>query len=192
MRPIEIAANLWYEKGKFMRISALARFFLLFLAFASPTLLRAQFQRPTPEELKMTADPKAPGAAAVFLNVEEVTDDPTPLPQLLCPHQSARRRRARSWPPSRFLTAWRLQDHRHKGPHNPLRRNRHSARWQAGRPVGLQDVDLEMAIIRSSTAWSSPCPASKLAASSNTATISATTTTLFLSVLGDSAPLLRP
>jgi hypothetical protein len=37
--------------------------------------LLAQFQKPTDEELKMTSDPKAPGAAAVFLNIEEITDD---------------------------------------------------------------------------------------------------------------------
>jgi hypothetical protein len=47
----------------------------LFLVLASPALLLAQFQQPTADELKMTADPKAPGAAAVYLNVEEVTDD---------------------------------------------------------------------------------------------------------------------
>ena len=49
---------------------------LLLLATASPMLLMAQFQQPTADELKMTADPKAPGAAAVYLNIEEVTDDP--------------------------------------------------------------------------------------------------------------------
>jgi len=48
--------------------------FLLFVA-ASPLALRAQFQDPTPDELKMTADPKAPGAAAVYLYREETTDD---------------------------------------------------------------------------------------------------------------------
>jgi hypothetical protein len=47
----------------------------MLLVLASPALLRAQFQQPTPDELKMTADPKAPGAAAVYLNVEEITDD---------------------------------------------------------------------------------------------------------------------
>jgi len=36
----------------------------------------AQFQQPTDEELKMTADPKAPGAAAVYLNVTEIADNP--------------------------------------------------------------------------------------------------------------------
>jgi hypothetical protein len=59
-----------------MRILVLARYLLLFLTIASPVLLRAQFQKPTDEEIKMTADPKAPGAAAIFFNIEEVTDDP--------------------------------------------------------------------------------------------------------------------
>jgi hypothetical protein len=36
----------------------------------------AQFQAPTDEELKMTSDPKAPGAAAVYLNIEEIANDP--------------------------------------------------------------------------------------------------------------------
>jgi hypothetical protein len=58
-----------------MRTHASVRLALLFLAIAAPVLVRAQFQPPTGEELKMTADPKAPGAAAVYLNVEEVTDD---------------------------------------------------------------------------------------------------------------------
>jgi len=58
-----------------MRISALLRCLPLFLALASPALLLAQFQQPTAEELKMTADPKAPGAAAVYLYREEITDD---------------------------------------------------------------------------------------------------------------------
>jgi hypothetical protein len=47
---------------------------LLAVAAACPLLLHAQFQEPTAEELKMTADPKAPGAAAVYLNYEDVTD----------------------------------------------------------------------------------------------------------------------
>ena len=59
-----------------MRISTPVRILLLLLAVASPALLRAQFQQPTAEELAMTADPKAPGAAAVYLNIEEITDDP--------------------------------------------------------------------------------------------------------------------
>jgi hypothetical protein len=48
---------------------------VLLLALASSALLRAQFQQPTDEELKMTADPKAPAAAAVYLYREEITDD---------------------------------------------------------------------------------------------------------------------
>lgn len=45
------------------------------LSFALPTMLRAQFQAPTKEELEMTSDPKAPGADAVYLYREEKTDD---------------------------------------------------------------------------------------------------------------------
>jgi hypothetical protein len=59
-----------------MRISVFMRCLPLLLAFTSPALLLAQFQQPTGEELKMTADPKAPGAAAVYLNVEEIANDP--------------------------------------------------------------------------------------------------------------------
>ncbi len=47
----------------------------LLLALTSPALVLAQFQQPTDEELKMTADPKAPGAAAVYLYHEEIADD---------------------------------------------------------------------------------------------------------------------
>jgi transglutaminase-like putative cysteine protease len=39
-------------------------------------MLRAQFQQPTDEELKMTAEPKAPGAAAIYLYREEIDNDP--------------------------------------------------------------------------------------------------------------------
>jgi hypothetical protein len=48
---------------------------LVVLVLAATPLLRAQFQQPTDEELKMTADPKAPGAAAIYLYREETTDD---------------------------------------------------------------------------------------------------------------------
>lgn len=41
----------------------------------APVLAHAQFQEPTKDELQMTSDPKAPGAAAVYLYREETTDD---------------------------------------------------------------------------------------------------------------------
>jgi transglutaminase-like putative cysteine protease len=44
-------------------------------ATLSPTVLCAQFQTPNPDELKMTSDPKAPGAAAVYLDYEETDND---------------------------------------------------------------------------------------------------------------------
>jgi hypothetical protein len=59
-----------------MRISSFVRHLPLLFAITSPALLFAQFQQPTAEELKMTDDPKAPGAAAVYLNWEEVANDP--------------------------------------------------------------------------------------------------------------------
>ena len=49
---------------------------VLFLAAQPPVLLRAQFQQPTEDELKMTADPMAPGADAAYLNIDEVSNDP--------------------------------------------------------------------------------------------------------------------
>ena len=58
-----------------MRISAFLRTLVPLVALAAPILLHAQFQPPTQEELSMTADPKAPGAAAVYLGIDEVSDD---------------------------------------------------------------------------------------------------------------------
>jgi hypothetical protein len=49
--------------------------FVVLLAAVFPHLAGAQFQTATQEELKMTADPTAPGAAAVYLDREEITDD---------------------------------------------------------------------------------------------------------------------
>jgi hypothetical protein len=49
---------------------------MVIAALVLPIAATAQkFQEPTKEELQMTADPKAPGAAAVYLNFEETTDD---------------------------------------------------------------------------------------------------------------------
>jgi Domain of Unknown Function with PDB structure (DUF3857)/Transglutaminase-like superfamily len=58
-----------------MRNPFFLRSIFLVLLVASTGPLHAQFQQPTDEELKMTADPKAPGAAAVYLYREETTDD---------------------------------------------------------------------------------------------------------------------
>jgi hypothetical protein len=48
----------------------------MLLGAAAPLAAFGQFQAPTAEELKMTSDPKAPGADAVFLNREETENDP--------------------------------------------------------------------------------------------------------------------
>lgn len=59
----------------FMQRRALVSLLVLLAFITSPTFLHAQFQEPTKEELQMTTDPKAPGAAAVYLYREETTDD---------------------------------------------------------------------------------------------------------------------
>lgn len=59
-----------------MTKSILLRGAVLFLAAVSPAILCAQFQPPNPDELKMTSDPEAPGAAGVYLQVREIENDP--------------------------------------------------------------------------------------------------------------------
>jgi transglutaminase-like putative cysteine protease len=52
------------------------RFAIVFLAALSfATASRAQFTQPSRDELQMTSDSKAPGAAAIYLYREEITDD---------------------------------------------------------------------------------------------------------------------
>jgi hypothetical protein len=58
-----------------MRIRAFPGASILTGVIVFPALLMAQFQQPSSEELKMTADAKYPDAAAVYLNVEDRTDD---------------------------------------------------------------------------------------------------------------------
>ncbi len=57
-----------------MRKSAFLRSAVLLLAAIVPAAACAQFQDPTPDELKMTSDPKAPDAPAVYLYREETTN----------------------------------------------------------------------------------------------------------------------
>jgi hypothetical protein len=59
-----------------MRPRCLVQFAVLFAVAATPALVLAQFQPPNPDELKMTADPKAPGEAASYLEIQEIDNDP--------------------------------------------------------------------------------------------------------------------
>ena len=70
-----------------MTKSILLRGAVLFLAAVSPVVVCTQFQQPNNEELKMTADPEAPGAPAVYLDNQEVTIDPQHCLENLCPDQ---------------------------------------------------------------------------------------------------------
>ncbi len=45
------------------------------ISFSTASALSQQWTQPTPEELSMTSQPEVPGAAAVYLNREETTDD---------------------------------------------------------------------------------------------------------------------
>lgn len=58
-----------------MRIRVAASSAALLFALALPLTMHGQFTQPTKEELQMTSDPQAPGAAAVYLYREERTDD---------------------------------------------------------------------------------------------------------------------
>jgi len=61
-------------EGRLIRPRILIPSLLLLAVFAYPARSAAQFQEPTQEELKLTADPKAPGAAAMYLYREDITD----------------------------------------------------------------------------------------------------------------------
>jgi hypothetical protein len=49
--------------------------FVALLGVAAPARAQQQWTPPTPEELSMTSQPQVPGAAAVYLDYEETTDD---------------------------------------------------------------------------------------------------------------------
>jgi Domain of Unknown Function with PDB structure (DUF3857)/Transglutaminase-like superfamily len=59
-----------------MRLARSIRCSLVLLCAGFPVLVAAQFQEPTRQEIQMTADPRAPGVAAVYLYREDITDQP--------------------------------------------------------------------------------------------------------------------
>jgi hypothetical protein len=62
-------------KGISMRLRSSLLLHCLLLS-ALPLFLHAQFQEPSKADLQMSDDPKSPGAAAIYLNVAEETNDP--------------------------------------------------------------------------------------------------------------------
>jgi hypothetical protein len=59
-----------------MRFHEVMCFSILSLGITASSVAYGQFQPASKDELSMTADPKAPGADAVYLQREEVSDDP--------------------------------------------------------------------------------------------------------------------
>ena len=58
-----------------MRLLTLAPSASLLLLVVAPSVIRAQFQEPTKEELAMTADAKAPGAGYIYLYREHIDNE---------------------------------------------------------------------------------------------------------------------
>ena len=68
------------------------------------------------------AIPKAPGAAAVYLNVEEIANDPLHFESFYARIKSARRKGLKELATVDVpLLAGQLQDHGYQGPHHPCR-----------------------------------------------------------------------
>ena len=59
-----------------MQSGLVLSFAVLSVALSTCGFGQTQFKNPTQEELQMTSDPKAPGADAVYLNIEEISNDP--------------------------------------------------------------------------------------------------------------------
>jgi hypothetical protein len=59
-----------------MRFSLVLSLSAIVLSISICASSQTQFKQPTADELKMTSDPKAPGADAVYLNIEEISNDP--------------------------------------------------------------------------------------------------------------------
>ena len=116
--------------------SSRAAYVLLAMMPCRDVPLARSFSTPTPEEeLKMTADPKAPGAdARVYFELEEIA--PT-MPQHyeypLCADQGAHREGQGDGRRSSCLTCeGTCKVDAHQGPHHSLRRHHYSARGKAG------------------------------------------------------------
>src|ERR1700744_606722 len=65
-----------HDEGRSMRMHHLLKLAAAFALAGAPVFASAQFQAPTPEELAMRSEAKAPGADAIYLYYEEVDNDP--------------------------------------------------------------------------------------------------------------------
>ena len=120
-----------------MRSKIAQLFALSCLISAFPSLIQAQFQAPTKEELQMTSDPKrAWGGCGLPLSRRE-DGRQSPLPQLLRAYKSAHGKGQGTRHRPHALRTSQLQGHRHPGPHHSLRRHRDSL---TAKPSDLTDV----------------------------------------------------
>ena len=129
----------WCKRMAVMRNRACVSGILILAAIASPLACLAQkFQEPTKEELQMTSDPKAPGAAAVFLYREESTDNHN---HFVSEYAASRcsRSSARSGRRLRSLRPWLLGYADDRGAHDSLRRHGYSADREGGRSAYCKD-----------------------------------------------------
>ncbi len=118
-----------------MQKSFFLRSAILLLAALSPALVCAQFQQPTDDELKMTADPKAPGADAVYLDIEEIANDPMHYQTYYARIKVLTEKGKELATVETPLSEGQQESHRHQRPDHPCRRNHHSAHRETGRPA---------------------------------------------------------
>ena len=138
-------------------------------SLAAP-LARAAVDQPTPEELSMTSQPQVPGAAAVYLYREETTDDNLHMFSIYV-RLKVLTERGKEYANVELDYATSAEGpilrRQHPGQNHPSRRHHNPFHRQALRQTHREDR-------AASRSWprSSPCPTSRSAASSNTATIS--------------------
>ena len=88
--------------------------------FATPfTAFAADWQQPTPEELKMTSEPGAPNADAIYLYREDVTDNKLHMEAVYVRLKILRDEGKKYADVELTRRQPGLQHHRHPGPHHP-------------------------------------------------------------------------
>ncbi len=161
-------------------VPALSLLFLS-LSITPSTAFAADWQQPTPEELKMTAEPAAPNADAIYLYREDVTDNKLHM-EAVYVRLKILRDEGKKYGDVELTGAssdFQITDIQGRTIHSD------------GTVIPFTGKPYEKLLFKtkrcSTRPRSSPCPRWKLAASSNTATSCATTTTLYSRPSGTSS-----